>query len=75
MLAGHLDTYADEGPDAFVFTSIKGSPLLNRYFAPSWKRALKEAALPETTRFADLRPRTTRVGRGYAGDRPRVMEL
>jgi integrase len=55
VLAGHLDNYAEEGPDAFVFTSIKGSPLLNRYFAPSWKRVLKEAGLPETTRFHDLR--------------------
>ncbi len=55
ILASHLDTYAKDGPDAFVFTSVKGSPLLNRYFSPSWKRALKEAGLPETTRFHDLR--------------------
>ncbi len=55
ILAGHLDSYADDGPDAFVFTSIKGSPLLNTYFAASWKRALKQAGLPETTRFHDLR--------------------
>lgn len=27
ILAGRLGTYADEGPDAFAFTSIKGSPL------------------------------------------------
>ena len=55
ILAGHVGTYADDGPDAFVFTSVKGGPLLNRYFAPYWKRALKEAGLDESIRFHGLR--------------------
>ena len=38
-----------------VFTSVKQSPLLNRYFAPHWKRALTTAGLDETFRFHDLR--------------------
>ncbi len=55
MLAGHLDTYVDDEPDALVFTSVKNSPLVNRYFAPFWKRAVREAELDERTRFHDLR--------------------
>lgn len=55
MLAAHVDEYVDEDRDALVFTSVKGSPLLNRYFAPYWKRALCEAGLDETIRFHDLR--------------------
>lgn len=55
MLAAHLDEYVDEERDALVSTSVKGSPLLNRYFAPYWKRALREAGLDETVRFHDLR--------------------
>ena len=55
MLADHLETYARDEPHAFVFTSLKGSPLLNRYFAPYWKKALVKAELPSTTRFHDLR--------------------
>lgn len=51
----HLDLFVDEDPDALIFTSVKASPLLNRYFAPYWKRALKAAELAETTRFHDLR--------------------
>ncbi len=55
ILAGHVETYVQDEPEAFVFTSVKGSPLLNRYFAPHWKRALRDVGLPETTRFHDLR--------------------
>ncbi len=55
MLTEHIEMYVSDQPDAFVFTSVKGSPLLNRYFAPYWKQALKEAELPPTTRFHDLR--------------------
>ncbi len=55
LLADHLDTFALDEPHAFVFTSLKGSPLLNRYFAPYWKKALVQAGLPSTTRFHDLR--------------------
>ena len=55
MLAAHIEEYVDDGPDEFVFTSVKASPLVNRYFAPYWKRALKAAGLDESTRFHDLR--------------------
>ena len=49
-----LDVVADD-PDALVFTSVKDSPLVNRYFAPYWKKALKAAGLDESIRFHDLR--------------------
>ena len=55
MLAHHIDEFVADGPDALVFTSVKDSPLLNRYFAPYWKRALKAAGLDESIRFHDLR--------------------
>jgi len=55
VLAGHIDTYVAHEGDAFIFTSVKGSPLLNRYFSPYWKRALKTADLDDDTRFHDLR--------------------
>ncbi len=55
MLADHLEEYAHDDPGAFVFTSVKGSPLLNRYFAPYWKRALTKASTDERIRFHDLR--------------------
>jgi len=51
----HISTFVDVSrPDALVFTSLKGSPLLNRYFAPNWQRARTEANL-EGIRFHDLR--------------------
>jgi len=40
---------------ALVFTSVKDSPLVNRYFAPYWKKALEAAGLDESIRFHDLR--------------------
>ena len=55
LVAEHLDTYVDDDPDSLVFTSVKSSPLVNRYFAPYWQRALREAGLDERTRFHDLR--------------------
>jgi integrase len=55
ILATHIDTYVADEPDAFVFTSIKGRPLLNQYFAPPWRRALAEVSLAEGVRFHDLR--------------------
>lgn len=55
MLAAHLDEYVDDDPDALVFTSVRDSPLVNRYFAPYWKRALKAAGLDSSIRFHDLR--------------------
>ncbi len=55
MLAAHIDEYVNDDPDALVFTSVKDSPLVNRYFAPYWKKALKAADLDELIRFHDLR--------------------
>lgn len=55
MLAAHIEEYVDDDPDALVFTSIKDSPLINRYFAPYWKKAMRAAGLDESIRFHDLR--------------------
>jgi integrase len=55
MLAAHIEEYVDDKPDYLVFTSVKDSPLVNRYFAPYWKKALKAAGLDESIRFRDLR--------------------
>jgi integrase len=55
MLAAHIGEYVDDDPDALVFTSVKDSPLINRYFFPYWKKALKAARLDESIRFHDLR--------------------
>lgn len=55
LLVEHVETFVEDDPDAPIFTSVKGSPLVNRYFSPYWKRALRAAELPETTRFHDLR--------------------
>ncbi len=55
MLAAHIEEYVAGEPDALVFTSVKDSPLLNRYFASYWKRALRAAGLDESIRFHDLR--------------------
>jgi len=41
-------------PDALVFTSLRGGPLLNTYFAPRWSKARNEVGLPHV-RFHDLR--------------------
>lgn len=38
-----------------MFTSIKGSPLLYRYFAPYWKRAKQSAGVDQAVHFHDLR--------------------
>ncbi len=54
-MAEHVEVFVDDDPDALIFTSVKGSPLVNRYFAPYWKRALRSAELPQSTRFHDLR--------------------
>ena len=55
MLAAHIEEYVDDHPDALIFTSVKNSPLINRYFAPYWRKALKAAGLDESIRFHDLR--------------------
>ena len=55
ILAAHLGEFCGPGADDLVFTSIKGSPLLNRYFAPSWSKAKAQAGIDEGVRFHDLR--------------------
>ncbi len=54
-LAAHIVNYVDEvEPDALVFTSLRGGPLLNTYFAPQWSKA-REAVGLRHVRFHDLR--------------------
>ena len=55
LLRTHIAEYTADGSSALVFTSTKGSPLLNRYFAPAWVRAKRNAGVDETVRFHDLR--------------------
>ena len=39
-LAAHIEEYVEDAePDALVFTSLRGGPLLNTYFAPQWSKA------------------------------------
>ena len=42
-LMHHLDHFVEPGAEAVVFTSIKCSLLLNRYFAPYWQTAKRAA--------------------------------
>ena len=55
ILEAHLDEYVASDPHALVFTSVKGSPLLYRYFAPYWTRAKAAAGVSEAVHFHDLR--------------------
>lgn len=55
LLRKHIDTFTGPEADALVFRSIKGSPLLNRYFQPSWDRAKRKAEVNPEIRFHDLR--------------------
>lgn len=55
ILAKHLATFTGPEDDALVFRSVKGSPLLNRYFHPSWDRAKRKAEIDPETHFHDLR--------------------
>lgn len=51
----HIEDHLnDPGPSDLLFTSMRGSPLLNRTFAPWWRRAVAEVGL-HGTRFHDLR--------------------
>lgn len=55
ILRKHMDTFTESGGDALVFRSVKGCPLLNRYFHPSWTRAKRNAEVNPEIRFHDLR--------------------
>lgn len=55
LLRAHLDEFTEEDRDALVFTSVKGRPLLYRYFTPYWKRAKANADVDPNVRFHSLR--------------------
>ena len=55
ILRSHVDEFVTETADALVFTSVKGRPLLYRYFAPYWKRAKLGAGVAQSVHFHDLR--------------------
>ena len=55
VLEGHLRDFVPPERDALVFTSLRGRPLLNRYFAPFWARAKAAAGVKDDIRFHDLR--------------------
>jgi integrase len=55
LLARHVEHFTAASAGALVFTSVKGSPLLNRYFAPYWQRAKSTSGVAENVRFHDLR--------------------
>ena len=54
ILRKHMDAFTGPDADALVFRSVKGSPLLNRYFHPSWVRAKRKAEVNPEIRFHDL---------------------
>jgi integrase-like protein len=45
-LRRHLDTFAGDGPDGFVFVGVKGGQLRRSNFSKLWARALAKAELP-----------------------------
>lgn len=54
-LCEHIDTFTTRRkPTDLVFTSIKGSPLLNRTFAPYWRATVAANGMVDI-RFHDLR--------------------
>jgi len=55
ILREHLDEFVDRAAASLVFTSVKGSPLLYRYFAPYWTRAKAAAGVAAALHFHDLR--------------------
>ena len=55
VLREHMTQFVDGGQDARIFTSVKGSPLLYRYFAPFWNRAKEAAEIDPEVHFHDLR--------------------
>jgi integrase len=55
LLREHMTQFVDGRQDALIFTSVKGSPLLYRYFAPFWNRAKEAAEIDPAVHFHDLR--------------------
>jgi integrase len=54
-LRWHLDSYAEPGPDGFLFVGEKGAPFRRSIFGRKWRRARKIVGMPEGFRFYDLR--------------------
>jgi integrase len=54
-LRRHLDTFAGDGPDGFVFVGVKGGQLRRSNFSKPWARALAKARLPAVVHVHDLR--------------------
>jgi integrase len=54
-LRRHLDTFAGDGPDGFVFVDVKGGQLWRSNFSKPWARALAKAGLPAAVHVHDLR--------------------
>ncbi len=55
ILREHIDRFVGPSDGAVLFTSVKGSLLLNRYFAPYWRTAKRRAGVDDSVRFHDLR--------------------
>lgn len=53
-LAGHLDAWVDDEPDALIFGGLNGKPLRRATFYKAWHQAIAEVGLPDF-RFHDLR--------------------
>ncbi len=54
-IAEHIEAFnVPDEPATLVFTSLRGGPLLNTYFAPRWQKARSKVGL-EHVRFHDLR--------------------
>jgi integrase len=54
-LAHHLEAFAAQGSDGFVFVGMKGGQLRRSNFSKPWARALKKAGLPAEIHVHDLR--------------------
>jgi integrase len=54
-LRQHLDAFAGNGPDGFVFVGIKGGQLRRSNFSKPWVRALAKAGLSAELHVHDLR--------------------
>lgn len=50
----HIRSFPSEHDVGLVFTSTRGTPLVNGYFAPFWRRARERVGIPGV-RFHDLR--------------------
>ena len=55
QLRRHLDTFAGNGPDGFVFVGVKGGQLRRSNFSKPWARALAKAGLLAEVHVHDLR--------------------